>query len=110
MTRFPLVYAPPVSPRGQIAKNMSADIETYPKEVPPDGLLLWKFVGYNNVILSNGAAWKRHSKIIKAALDRNLPVEEFGFLARKLFKQMGNGGPLRWDDLTMRFALDAVGQ
>ena len=104
------VYAYSVSPGGQIAKNMSADIETYPKEVPPDGLLLWKFVGYNNVILSNGAAWKRHSKIIKAALDRNLPVEEFGLLARKLFKQMGSGGPLRWDDLTMRYTLDAVGQ
>ncbi|KAF8548818.1 cytochrome P450 [Imleria badia] len=93
----------------KIAKDMFADPVTYPKEVPPDGLLLWRFVGYSNVILSNGPAWKRHSKIIKAALDRNLPVEKFGLLAQKLFKQMGKGGLLHWDDLTMRYALDAVG-
>ena len=103
------IHNPPHS-NGQIAKSISAYPETYPKEVPPDGLLLWRFTGYRNVILSNGAAWRRHSKIIKAALDRNLPIEEFGLLARKLSKQMGNGGSLHWDDLTMRYALDAVGQ
>ncbi|KAJ7621207.1 cytochrome P450 [Roridomyces roridus] len=93
----------------KIAKDLSADIVTYPKEVPPDGLLLWRFVGYQNVILSNGEAWKRHHKVVKTALDRNVPIGEFSTLAKKLFVQMGNGGLLHWNDLTMRYTLDAVG-
>ncbi|KAJ7750445.1 cytochrome P450 [Mycena maculata] len=93
----------------KIAKDLSADIETYPKEVPPDGLLLWRFVGFQNIILSNGEAWKRHSRVVKTALNRNVPVGEFASLAKKLFTQMGKGGSLHWDDLTMRYTLDAVG-
>ncbi|KAJ7824618.1 cytochrome P450 [Mycena olivaceomarginata] len=93
----------------KIAKDLSADIITYPKEVPPDGLLLWRFVGYENIILSNGEAWKRHSRVVKTALNRNVPIGEFASLAKKLFVQMGKGGSLHWDDLTMRYTLDAVG-
>ncbi|KAF7347951.1 Cytochrome P450 [Mycena sanguinolenta] len=92
-----------------IAKDLSADIITYPKEVPPDGLLLWRLVGYENIILSNGEAWKRHSRVVKTALNRNVPVGEFAALAKKLFSQMGKGGSLHWDELTMRYTLDAVG-
>lgn len=72
-------------------------------------MLLWRFVGYSNIILSNGDAWKRHSRIVKAALNRNVPLEGFASLARKLFTVMGDGGRKHWDDLTMRFTLDAVG-
>jgi hypothetical protein len=94
----------------KIARDLSDDIESYPKEVPPDGLLLWRFVGYSNIILSNGIAWKRHSRVVKTALNRNVPIGEFASLARKLFKQMGKGGKLHWDDFTMRYTLDAVGK
>ncbi|KAJ6471486.1 cytochrome P450 [Mycena sanguinolenta] len=101
----------PHANRGEpaIAKDRSADIITYPKEVPPDGLLLWRFVGYQNIILSNGEAWKRHSRVVKTALNRNVPVGEFAALAKKLFSQMGKGGSLLWDEFTMRYTLDAVG-
>ncbi|EIN09015.1 cytochrome P450 [Punctularia strigosozonata HHB-11173 SS5] len=120
----------PYATRGDsvIAKDLADDINTYPKEVPPDGMLLWRFVGYSNIILSNGEAWKRHSKVVRDALQRNLPIEEFASLARKLFHQMDlaieadqkspveskrekqfGGGRVRWEDLTMRFTLDAVG-
>ena len=88
---------------------MSDDIILFPKEVPPDGMLLWRFVGYSNIILSNGEAWKRHSRIVRSALNRNVPLEGFATLARKLFRVMGDGGRKKWDDLTMRFTLDAVG-
>lgn len=46
---------------------------------------------------------------MKTALNRNVPVGEFAALAKKLFSQMGKGGSLHWDDLTMRYTLDAVG-
>lgn len=94
----------------QLVKDLSADIDTFPKEVPPDGMLLWRFVGFQNIILSNGKSWARHSRIVKEALNRNLPVEDFAMLARKLFKKMGSGGTLQWEDYTMRYTLDAVGK
>lgn len=64
-------------------------------------MLLWRFVGKTNVILSNGEAWKRHSNVVKSALARNLPIEEFVSLGNKLFKKMANGGLIKWDDYTM---------
>lgn len=93
----------------QIAKDLSDNISLWPKEKPPDEMLLWRFVGRTNVILSNGMPWTRHSHVVKSALSRNLPIYQFVSLANKLFKKMGNGGLIRWDDYTMRFALDAVG-
>jgi hypothetical protein len=93
-------------------------------------------------------AWKRHSKVVRDVLQRNLPLgnymcilcrriflmsialpEEFAALSRKLFHQMDlaikadqgksslskkdkefGGGCVRWEDLTMRYTLDAVGK
>ncbi|THU85194.1 cytochrome P450 [Dendrothele bispora CBS 962.96] len=92
-----------------IAKELSADIETWPKEEPPDESLPWRFVGRTNVILSNGSNWKRHSHVVRSALGRTIPIGDFVTLANKLFGVMGQGGRLKWDDLTMRFTLDAVG-
>ena len=66
-----------------------------------DAMLLWRFVGKTNVILSNGDAWKRHSHVVKAALNRNVLIAEFVSLGKKLFKKMANGGLIKWDDYTM---------
>lgn len=61
-------------------------------------------------------------------MNRNLPIKQFTNLGRKLFKKMGNGGRIKFDDYAMvrvlsfsyylvlsivmrqRFALDAVGE
>ncbi|KAL1745567.1 cytochrome P450 [Schizophyllum fasciatum] len=101
----------PFAERGEgvIARDVSADITTWPKEEPPDDLLLWRLVGKTNVILSNGSSWQRHSRVVKSALQRNLPIEDFVTLAKRLFAVMKDGGKVRWDDLAMRFTLDAVG-
>ena len=64
-------------------------------------MLLWRFVGRTNVVLTNGEIWKRHSRVVKSALDRNLPIAQFVALGKKLFKIMGSGGLLRWDNLTV---------
>ncbi|THU94005.1 hypothetical protein K435DRAFT_566590, partial [Dendrothele bispora CBS 962.96] len=92
-----------------IARDLSADIETWQKEESPDESLLWRFVGRTNVILSNGSSWKRHSHVVRSALGHTIPIGDFVTLAHKLFGVMGQGGCLKWDDLTMRFTLDAVG-
>jgi hypothetical protein len=55
-------------------------------------MLLWRFIGRTNVILSNGSSWKRHSKVVREAFDRNTPIDEFVHLAKKLFGVMGKGG------------------
>jgi hypothetical protein len=55
-------------------------------------MLLWRFVGKTNIILSNGENWKRHSRVVKSALNRNLPIEDFVSLGKKLFSVMGQGG------------------
>lgn len=64
-------------------------------------MLLWRFVGRTNVILSNGKNWQRHSRVVKSALDRNVPIADFVGLGHKMFSVMGEGGRLQWDDLTM---------
>ena len=64
-------------------------------------MLLWRFVGRTNVILSNGVNWQRHSRVVKSALNRNVPIEKFALLTKRLFGVMGDGGRLRFDDLTM---------
>ncbi|KAH8822870.1 cytochrome P450 [Flagelloscypha sp. PMI_526] len=64
----------------------------------------------SNVLLSNGEQWKRQSKLINAAFDVNLPVEQFVLLARKVCQVIGAGEKtVQWDDLSQRFALDAIG-
>ncbi|KAK1236607.1 hypothetical protein PQX77_000159 [Marasmius sp. AFHP31] len=111
----------------KIGRDLSADIDTWPKEEPPgnaklyilsnvlshskniDDSLLWRFVGRTNVILSNGSNWKRHSRVVRSALGRTVPIGDFVSLAHKLFKRMGSGGRFNFDDLTMRYTLDAVG-
>ncbi|KAF8963374.1 cytochrome P450 [Flammula alnicola] len=64
-------------------------------------MLLWRFVGRTNVILSNREAWTRHSLVVKSALSRHLPIAEFVSLSRKLFNEMANGGLIKWNDYTM---------
>ncbi|TFK36433.1 cytochrome P450 [Crucibulum laeve] len=92
-----------------IIKDLSHHIVQWPKEEPPDQMLLWRFIGQKNIILSNGELWKRHSRVVKSALNKNIPIADFVYLTNKLFSCMPDQGLVRWDELTMRFTLDAVG-
>lgn len=85
----------------KMVKEVLDNPEQYSKEVPPDGLLLWRLVGYSNVILANGDQWKRHSQVVKSALSGRVPIEEFASLSTKLFKRMGDGGRFSIDQLLM---------
>ncbi|OBZ71766.1 hypothetical protein A0H81_08234 [Grifola frondosa] len=93
----------------KVARDVCTDLDAFPKEVPPDGNLLWRLIGHDSVPTVNGAQWKRLSKLVRDALERNLPIDQFSFLARRMFQQMGEGGVFRWDDLAVRYTLDVIG-
>lgn len=93
----------------KLARAMLDNMQNFPKELPPDDMLLWRLIGRMNMIQANGDAWKKHSRIVRAALLNNLPVEMFAALSHKVFALIGKGGLKRWDDIAQRVALDAVG-
>lgn len=94
---------------------MSENLALYPKELPPDGLLLWRFIGCSNILMSNGDRWKKHSRIILDAFNLSIPVDQFTILAKNLFDVInppsveGDTHTVDFSDLAQRFALDAVG-
>lgn len=81
----------------------------FSKQMPPKEMLLWKFTGSQNIFLTEGEQWKRHSKVVRAALHSSPPIATFTSLAYKLFHKIGDGGLVKWSDYTHRFTLDAVG-
>ncbi|KAI0630785.1 cytochrome P450 [Trametes polyzona] len=81
---------------------------TVRKQQQPDGMLLWRLVGRNNIFMSDGETWKRHSRIMHAALRQAVPMERFAMLARTTFAIIGDGGRVCWSDLMHRYTLDAV--
>lgn len=66
-----------------------------------DEMLLWRLVGKVNVVFANGEAWTRYSRVVKSALSRNLPIDQFVSLGNKLFKKMGKGGFIKWDEYSL---------
>ena len=81
----------------------------FTKDMPPKEMLLWQFTGSQNIFLTEGGQWKRHSKVVRAALQKPPPISTFNSLAYKLFHKIGEGGIVKWSDYTHRFTLDAVG-
>ncbi|KAH9935982.1 cytochrome P450 [Epithele typhae] len=79
------------------------------KQPQPADMLLWRLIGRNNVFMSDGAMWKRQSRIMHDALKQTTPVHVFADLARTTMGILGDGGRVRWNDLTNRYTLDAVG-
>lgn len=93
----------------KLARTMSDNIQQFPKEQPPDDLLLWSLIGRTNMLQANGDTWKKHSRIVRGALINNLPIDMFVTLSRKVFAVIGDGGRICWDNIAQRYALDAVG-
>ncbi|KAI0319618.1 cytochrome P450 [Amylostereum chailletii] len=94
----------------KLGSAIFADIDQFPKENPPDDLLLWQFIGRSNILLSNGEQWRKHSHIIRSAINQTIPVAQFVALARRLFAFMDSRATIpRFDDMSQKYALDAVG-
>jgi cytochrome P450 len=94
---------------------MTEDLLLYPKELPPDGLLLWRFIGGSNILMANGDRWKKHSMTIRDAFNLSIPVNQFIHLSKNLFdvinppSEENDTHTVDFADLAQRFALDAVG-
>ncbi|KAH7908425.1 cytochrome P450 [Hygrophoropsis aurantiaca] len=99
----------------KLAAQMSDNMSLYPKELPPDGLLLWRFIGNSNVLMTNGDKWRKHSRVIRDAFALPIPIDLFASLAKNLFAVISPpSSPQRthtvdFSELAQRFALDAVG-
>lgn len=97
-----------LSPTLQVGKEMLEN-PAVRKQPQPDGMLLWRLTGRNNVFMSDGEMWKRQSRIMRDALRQATPIDTFTTLARTTFSLIGDGGRVRWSDYTNRYTLDAVG-
>ncbi|VDB92600.1 unnamed protein product [Peniophora sp. CBMAI 1063] len=86
-----------------------SDIRCFPKEDPPDDLLLWQLIGKSNILLSNGEQWRKHSRNVRTAINQAIPIRQFALLSRRLFSVINRTRVIAFDDLAQRFALDAVG-
>lgn len=99
----------------RLAVEMTEDLVLYPKELPPDGLLLWRFIGGSNILMANGDRWKKHSRTIRDAFNLSIPVNQFIYLSKNLFdvinppSEKNDTHTVDFADLAQRFALDAVG-
>ncbi|KAG0703250.1 cytochrome P450 [Suillus ampliporus] len=99
----------------KLAIQMSENLLLYPKELPPDDLLLWRFIGGSNVLMANGERWKKHSRVIRDAFNLSIPVDQFTHLSKNLFdvinppSEENDTHTVGFSELAQRFALDAVG-
>jgi cytochrome P450 len=99
----------------KLALEMMENLLLYPKELPPDGLLLWRFIGASNILMTNGDQWKKHSRVIRDAFNLSIPVDQFTYLSKNLFdvinppSEENDTHTVNFAELAQRFALDAVG-
>jgi len=65
--------------------------------------------------MSNGDRWKKHSRVVRNALNLSVPVNQFTTLAKNLFdvinppSEESDTYTVNFSELAQRFALDAVG-
>ncbi|EGO03908.1 hypothetical protein SERLA73DRAFT_69726 [Serpula lacrymans var. lacrymans S7.3] len=100
----------------QIVYQVNGNITNFPKDIPPWDLLLIRFTGRSNIAMRNGEEWKSLSTIIREAFTTPIPIELFASLAKNLFHVINQtpladdkGLKVRWNGLSQRFTLDAVG-
>lgn len=99
----------------KLAVEMAENLLLYPKELPPDGLLLWRFIGGSNILMANGDRWKKHSRVIRDAFNISIPVDQFTYLSKNLFdainppSEENDTHTVDFAEFAQRFALDAVG-
>ncbi|KAI0029801.1 cytochrome P450 [Vararia minispora EC-137] len=93
----------------ELGAEVFGDIHRFPKEDPPDDLLLWQLIGKSNILLSNGEQWKKHSRNVRSAINRAIPMQQFSRLSYRLCTALSRHSIVAFDEYAQRFALDAVG-
>ncbi|PCH41958.1 cytochrome P450 [Wolfiporia cocos MD-104 SS10] len=90
-------------------RNHTDVILVWLKQQPPQRMLFWRFIGKENIFVSEGEQWQKHSRIFKAAIQRTAPMEQFTYLCKKVCTLIGDGGRVRFNNIAHCFTLDAVG-
>jgi hypothetical protein len=93
-----------------LARAQAEKHNDFPKESPPDGMLLWEFAGKEPVQLVNGAKWRKQARVIKGALGGTPPIPVFAELGNKLLFKLGAGGRVQFDHWAQRYTLETIGK
>lgn len=81
------------------------------RQLPPQDLLFWKFVGRSNLVFTTGEEWKKHSRAITSVFLRPPPIQTFVSVAQTLFNAMNRdiNKTVPWDTLAKRVTIDVLG-
>ncbi|KAH7919063.1 cytochrome P450 [Leucogyrophana mollusca] len=101
----------------KLYREVAGNPSDYPKDLPSDDNMIFRFVGRANVGAANGEQWKKQSPILRQAFSIAPPIGLFVSLARNVFQVLeasatshnSHTRTVRWSDLGQRYALDAVG-
>ncbi|ORY96311.1 cytochrome P450 [Syncephalastrum racemosum] len=100
----------------KLAKQFLLKTDIFAKAVRTkklEGTIAGRFIFGRNILITNGAEWKKHRKIANPAFHRSMPVELFGQLTHKLFKAMDSPDvdyeAVDFHDLMTRWTLSAIG-
>jgi hypothetical protein len=96
--------------RGQADLAVLPDRSGFEKEAPPDGMLLWSFIGKDNIQMTNGNQFKKLARVVKQAIEGPMPIATFVELSKKLVKCLGKGGRIDADMWSQRISLDILGR
>ncbi|KAI8339869.1 cytochrome P450 [Chlamydoabsidia padenii] len=114
VVRFPLEWSIFVT-EPMAAKAVLMKTENFPKSLDVldalgDNNPVVRFFGHDNIAVVNGERWKTQRKVMNPAFHRSMPVQMFGRLLQKGFKNIekqGNEVPIL--DFFQRLTLDALG-
>lgn len=64
----------------------------FDKQLPPEGMLFWRFLGSSNIIVAGNASWRERAKPIRNALARSVGtyIPQFGAASQKLVGILGD--------------------
>ncbi|KXN87718.1 Cytochrome P450 4F12 [Leucoagaricus sp. SymC.cos] len=81
------------------------------RQLPPQDLLLWKFVGRSNLAFTIGDEWRKHSRAITSIFSRPLPIQDFVAVAQRLLIAIERDAnkTVAWDQLAKRVTIDILG-
>ncbi|KAF7726767.1 cytochrome P450-dit2 [Apophysomyces ossiformis] len=69
-----------------------------------------RFFGFRNIAVTNGDEWKQQRKLMSPVFHRSMPVQLFGNVMTKVFRNIdASDGTVAVPDLMQRLTLDVIG-
>ncbi|KAG0181209.1 cytochrome P450-dit2 [Apophysomyces sp. BC1034] len=112
--KFPLQWTVHIA-NPEAAKTILMKTDKFPKylglfDVLGDSSPFVRFFGYTNLAVVNGDQWKQQRKLIGPVFHRSMPVQLFGSVMPKAFKNIEDKqGTIMVPELMHRLTLDVIG-